>query len=178
MLVSVSDGVASVTNLFKAIVLGSVQPPSAPTLSIRSLQSDGKLALDIAGSLGAVLFVESTSDFTTWTTVQQVIGQGSGVPVRVTVQPGQNIPALFWRVRAGQSSTAPTLSFEPLQADGSLVLVVTGPSAATIFLESSPDLTNWSTAQQVTGLGSGIPVKVTAKPELGTKARFWRVLPR
>ncbi|MCX6871037.1 MAG: hypothetical protein NTY84_10505, partial [Verrucomicrobia bacterium] len=48
---------------------------------------------------GTTVAVETTSDLSSWTETQRVTGQGTGSPVKITLQPDPNVQTKFWRVR-------------------------------------------------------------------------------
>jgi hypothetical protein len=70
-----------------------------PQVAIVPPKQDGSFGLEIRAPQGATVAVETTGDLTTWTETQRVTGQGSGTPVKVTLQADPNIQAKFWRVR-------------------------------------------------------------------------------
>ena len=56
-----------------------------------------------------------------------------------------------------------------------LSLEILGPRGLPLSLESSEDLSAWVETQQVTGLGTSTPVKVTLQADPNVQAKFWRV---
>ncbi|MCX6864132.1 MAG: hypothetical protein NT050_14680, partial [Verrucomicrobia bacterium] len=70
-----------------------------PQLTLEPPKADGTLGLEIRAPQGATVAVETTSDLSTWTEAQRVTGQGTGSPVKVTLQPDPNVQTKFWRVR-------------------------------------------------------------------------------
>jgi hypothetical protein len=70
-----------------------------PQVAIVPPKQGGSFGLEIRAPQGATVAVETTGDLTTWTETQRVTGQGSGTPVKVTLQADPNVQAKFWRVR-------------------------------------------------------------------------------
>jgi hypothetical protein len=70
-----------------------------PQVAIVPPKQDGSFGLEIRAPQGATVAVETTGDLSTWTETQRVTGQGSGTPVKVTLQADPNVQAKFWRVR-------------------------------------------------------------------------------
>jgi hypothetical protein len=73
----------------------------ADLVSLRfvGLNSDGRMELEARGPEGMKLNLEASDTLKTWAEVQSVTGQGTGTPVKVTLQPDPNVQAKFWRVR-------------------------------------------------------------------------------
>jgi len=76
---------------------GTVITP--PQISLQPPKADGTMTLEILAPQGATVAVETTSDLNTWVETQQVTGQGTSTPVKVTLQTDPNVQAKFWRVR-------------------------------------------------------------------------------
>jgi hypothetical protein len=72
---------------------------NGPQITLQPPKADGSLGLEIRAPAGATIAVETTSDLTAWTETQRVTGQGTGSPVKVTLQADPNVQAKFWRVR-------------------------------------------------------------------------------
>ena len=70
-----------------------------PQLTLDPPKADGTLGLEIRAPAGATIAVETTSDLSSWTETQRIIGQGNSTPVKVTLQPDPNVQTKFWRVR-------------------------------------------------------------------------------
>lgn len=70
-----------------------------PSITLSPSKPDGTLGLEIIAPSGATVAVEATSDLSAWTETQRITGQGSGNPVKVTLQADPNVQARFWRVR-------------------------------------------------------------------------------
>jgi Zn-dependent metalloprotease len=70
-----------------------------PSITLAPPKPDGTLGLEIIAPQGATIAVEATSDLSAWTETQRITGQGSGNPVKVTLQADPNVQARFWRVR-------------------------------------------------------------------------------
>ena len=76
--------------------------PSAASTSADHIPAPaayGTLGLEIRAPEGAIVAVETTSDLSTWIETQRITGQGTGSPVKVTLQPDPNVQTKFWRVR-------------------------------------------------------------------------------
>ena len=69
------------------------------SLRFMGLNSDGRMELEARGPEGMKLNLEASDTLKTWAEVQSVTGQGSGSPVKVTLQPDPKVQAKFWRVR-------------------------------------------------------------------------------
>jgi hypothetical protein len=76
---------------------GTVNTP--PKIALQPPKADGSLGLEIRAPAGATIAVETTSDLNAWTETQRVTGQGTGSPVKVSLQADPNVQAKFWRVR-------------------------------------------------------------------------------
>lgn len=72
---------------------------TGPVTLIVPPKQDGSFGLAIRAPQGVTVAVETTGDLTTWTDTQRVMVQGSGTPVKVTLQADPNIQGKFWRVR-------------------------------------------------------------------------------
>ena len=70
-----------------------------PSITLAPPKPDGTLGLEIIAPQGTTIAVEATSDLSAWTETQRITGQGSGNPVKVTLQADPNVQARFWRVR-------------------------------------------------------------------------------
>jgi hypothetical protein len=70
-----------------------------PSITLAPPKPDGTLGLEIIAPQGATIAVEATSDLSAWNETQRITGQGSGNPVKVTLQPDPNVQVRFWRVR-------------------------------------------------------------------------------
>jgi hypothetical protein len=81
------------------VVRSAVAPTEPPAIKLPPPGADGKLALEVTAGAGAEVIVETTTDLNAWSETQQVTGQGTGTPVRVTITPQAGVEARFWRVR-------------------------------------------------------------------------------
>jgi hypothetical protein len=70
-----------------------------PQVVIEPPKLDGSFGLEIRAPAGINLALETTADLSAWTETQRFIGQGSGNPVKITLQTDPNVQAKFWRVR-------------------------------------------------------------------------------
>ncbi len=78
----------------------TVQPVGTqPQVVIERPKPDGSFGLEIRAPVGVNLALEATSDLSAWTETQRITGQGTGNPVKVTLQADPNVQAKFWRVR-------------------------------------------------------------------------------
>ena len=71
---------------------------AAPELRVRRVEGE-TLSLEVVGGEGLPMVLEASVDMTAWTETQRLTGQGTGTPVKVTLQPDPNVQAKFWRVR-------------------------------------------------------------------------------
>ena len=62
-------------------------------------KADGSFGLEIWASAGINLALETSSNLSAWTETQSIVGQGSGNPVKITLQTDPNVKSKFWRVR-------------------------------------------------------------------------------
>jgi bacillolysin len=85
---------ASVDQSFRVVSLGA-----QPQVVIKPPTGDGAFGLEIMAPVGINLVLEATSDLSAWTETQRIIGQGSGNPVKISLQTDPNVQAKFWRVR-------------------------------------------------------------------------------
>jgi hypothetical protein len=81
--------------------IGAPGEASLDSVSLRfvGLNSDGRMELEARGPEGMKLNLEASDTLKTWAEVQSLTGQGADSPVKVTLQPGPNGQAKFWRVR-------------------------------------------------------------------------------
>jgi len=70
-----------------------------PQVVIEPPKPDGTFSLEIRAPAGVNLALETTSDLNAWTETQRLTGQGSGNPLKITLQTDPNVQAKFWRVR-------------------------------------------------------------------------------
>jgi hypothetical protein len=89
---------------------------------------------------------------------------------------GEGLSAVpsVWLEIGGGLEFAPQLRVKRTSADA-LSLEILGPKGLPLSLESSEDLSAWVETQQVTGLGTSTPVKVTLQADPNVQAKFWRV---
>ena len=85
---------ASADQTFKVLPVGT-----QPQVVIERPKPDGTFSLEIRAPAGVNLALETTSDLNAWTEAQRLTGQGSGNPVKITLQTDSNVQAKFWRVR-------------------------------------------------------------------------------
>ena len=81
--------------------IGAPGEAGLDSVSLRfvGLNSDGRMELEARGPEGMKLNLEASDTLKTWAEVQSVTGQGTGNPVKVTLQPDPNVQTKFWRVR-------------------------------------------------------------------------------
>jgi hypothetical protein len=81
--------------------IGAPGEVASDSVSLRfvGLNSDGRMELEVRGSEGVKLNLEASDTLKTWAEVQSVTGQGTGTPVKVSLQHDPNVQAKFWRVR-------------------------------------------------------------------------------
>jgi hypothetical protein len=89
---------------------------------------------------------------------------------------GEGLSAVpsVWLEIGGGLEFAPQLRVNRSSADA-LSLEIVGPVGLPLALECSEDISDWVEAQQVTGLGTSTPVKVTLQTDPNVQAKFWRV---
>jgi hypothetical protein len=89
---------------------------------------------------------------------------------------GEGLSAVpsVWLEIGGGLEFVPQLRVMRTSADA-LSLEILGPKGLPLSLESSDDLSDWVETQQVTGLGTSTPVKVTLQTDPNVQAKFWRV---
>ena len=85
---------ASADQTFKVLPM-----ETQPQVVIDRPKADGSFGLEIRAPAGVNLALEATSDLIAWTETQRIVGQGSGNPVKITLQTDLNAQAKFWRVR-------------------------------------------------------------------------------
>ena len=80
----------------------------------------------------------------------------------------------MWLEIGGGLEFTPQLRVKRTSADA-LSLEIVGPEGLPLALECSEDISDWVETQQVTGLGTSTPVKVTLQTDPNVQAKFWRV---
>ena len=85
---------ASADQTFKVLPM-----ETQPQVVIDRPKADGSFGLEIRAPAGVNLALETTSDLNAWTETQRLTGQGSGNPVKITLQTDPNVQTKFWRVR-------------------------------------------------------------------------------
>ena len=85
---------ASADQTFKVLPM-----ETQPQVVIDRPKADGSFGLEIRAPAGINLALEATSDLSAWTETQRIVGQGSGNPLKITLQTDPNAQAKFWRVR-------------------------------------------------------------------------------
>ena len=83
------------------------------------------------------------------------------------------VPSVWLEIGGGLEFT-PQLQVKRTSADA-LSLEIVGPEGLPLALECSEDISDWVETQQVTGLGTSTPVKVTLQTDPNVQAKFWRV---
>ena len=83
------------------------------------------------------------------------------------------VPSVWLEIGGGLEFT-PQLRVKRTSADA-LSLEIVGPEGLPLALECSENLSEWTEGQQVTGLGTSTPVKVTLQTDPNVQAKFWRV---
>ena len=157
-----------------AVVPGDALPfwnESAGQVSLAAIRST---AWANATGVAAVLTFVPSAGFSSqadWPLkMEQVEITGSGFdvrpvdPVAVVIQSG-----------GGTVNTSPQISLQPPKADGSMTLEILASQGAAVAVETTGDLNTWVETQQVTGLGTSTPVKVTLQTDPNVQAKFWRV---
>lgn len=184
--VTVSDGVATVTNRFDLVVLEVNQPPlltavpdqavnEGELLTVSLVGSDADIPVPplsyslVSGPAGMLVRPEGTL---TWTPTSV---QGPSMnAVTVSVSDGELSAQRSFTVTVTDLPEAPVVVLPPPGADGLLTLEVIATAGREVIVETATDLNTWAEAQRVTGQGSGVPVRVRITPENGVEARFWR----
>ncbi len=83
----------------RSFVVKVAEADQPPLMKIGMLVADGSFTLEIRGSEGATVVVETSGDLITWVEDQSVTGKGFGNPVLLTLQAHPGVPAKFWRAR-------------------------------------------------------------------------------
>jgi len=91
----VGEGLSAIPSVWLEIGGGLT---AAPELRVRRAEGE-TLSLEVVGGEGLPMVLEGSDDMTAWTETQRLTGQGTGTPVKVTLQPDPNVQAKFWRVR-------------------------------------------------------------------------------
>jgi hypothetical protein len=91
----VDEGLSAIPSVWLEIGGGLT---AAPELRVRRAGGEA-LSLEVVGSEGLPMVLEASDDMTAWTETQRLTGQGTGTPVKVTLQPDPTVQAKFWRVR-------------------------------------------------------------------------------
>ena len=91
----VAEGLSAIPSVWLEIGGGLT---AAPELRVRRAEG-AALSLEVVGGEGLPMVLEGSVDMTAWTETQRLTGQGTGTPVKVTLQPDPNVQTKFWRVR-------------------------------------------------------------------------------
>lgn len=73
------------------------EPVTLPNLKM--VRSGSSLVLEVFGTMGAPVIVESSGDLRTWTEAFRVTGKGAGNPERVSIVSNTGVSQLFWRAK-------------------------------------------------------------------------------
>jgi hypothetical protein len=91
----VGEGLSAIPSVWLEIGGGLT---GAPELRVRRVEGE-TFSLEVVGGEGLPMVLEGSVDMTAWTETQRLTGQGTGTPVKVTLQPDPNVQTKFWRVR-------------------------------------------------------------------------------
>lgn len=140
---------------------GGGETPADPAQLGLALTGANQLTLTVQGTPGGRYQVQSTADYLTWTTLQEVAIPAGGTPVQVVLNIAAGVPFQAYRATS-LSAPPPPAGKQPTLAIGwtgtALRLAVTGGDAnrTYVFQSASPDLGTWtSTATTVTTDASG-----------------------
>ena len=82
---------------FYVKVTATTEPVGLPNLKMA--KSGNSVILEVYGTSGTPVIVESSSDLQTWAEAFRVTGKGSGNPERVSIVTSTGVPRLFWRAK-------------------------------------------------------------------------------
>lgn len=82
---------------FYVKVTATPDPVTLPNLKM--VRSGNSLILEILGTSGAPVVVESSADLRTWSEAFRVTGKGAGTPERVSIVSNTGVSQLFWRAK-------------------------------------------------------------------------------
>jgi len=82
---------------FYAKVTATPEPVTMPNLKM--VRSGNSLILEVVGTLGKPVIVESSGDLRTWAESFRVTGKGMGNPERISIVSNTGVPMVFWRAR-------------------------------------------------------------------------------
>jgi len=82
---------------FYAKVTATSEPVTLPI--VKMVRSGNSLVLEVFGTLGKQVIVESSSDLRSWAEAFRVTGKGLGNPERVSVVSNTGVPRVFWRAK-------------------------------------------------------------------------------
>jgi hypothetical protein len=82
---------------FYVKVTATPEPVKMPNLKM--VRSGNSLILEVFGTSGAPIIVESSADLRTWSESFRVTGKGPGNPERVSIVSSTGVPLLFWRAK-------------------------------------------------------------------------------
>jgi len=82
---------------FYVKVTATPEPATLPNLKM--VRSGNSLVLEVFGTTGKPVIVESSGDLRTWVESFRVTGKGPGNPERVSIVSNTGVPMVFWRAR-------------------------------------------------------------------------------
>jgi hypothetical protein len=82
---------------FYVKVTATPEPATLPNLKM--VRSGNSLVLEVSGTTGKPVIVESSGDFRTWSESFRVTGKGPGNPERVSIVSNTGVPMVFWRAK-------------------------------------------------------------------------------
>lgn len=74
-------------------------PDPVPLPNLKMVRSGNSIVLEILGTAGAPVVVESSADLRTWSEAFRVTGKGPGNPERVSIVSNTGVSQLFWRAK-------------------------------------------------------------------------------
>jgi hypothetical protein len=82
---------------FYVKVTATPEPATLPNLKV--VRSGNSPVLEVFGTTGKPVIVESSGDLRTWAESFRVTGKGPGNPERVSIVSNTGVPMVFWRAR-------------------------------------------------------------------------------
>lgn len=99
VMLSVTDGITTVSGEFRVAFPATNFPAEQPRIVIRNTEQPGILELQISGTAGIELILETSDSLGSWVEEKRIIGQGMSLPVRVPLPTIPGTAERFWRAK-------------------------------------------------------------------------------
>ena len=99
VMLSVTDGITTVSGEFRVALSATNLPAEQPCIVIRNTKQPGILELQISGTAGIELILETSDSLGSWVEEKRIIGQGMSLPVRVPLPTIPGTAERIWRAK-------------------------------------------------------------------------------